>query len=856
MPSRAAEGVCIFSAQGSLFRSDEKGNGAAAAVVGSSQFACVGHVDVSILRLGTVLTVICKDVSTKKQLCRAQLGSQGSGSLSVQSENYATFTASDGKQHSIYFTDAENICTLAVHEAMANAYADGLPLTTTTTAELFVGRGETVSPGDAVGVRFSLHTLKEDGSVGRLLASNIRAKHTYKYGVPNTNKQLDPGMKGFEGAVLGMRQGGRRAAVLPPACRGKVGVADTESVVIFLELAKLKSSKQGGFNASFCQSTAVLPLRESASDETALEVSPQASGSLPKGGQLVLSSAVPPPPPPALPASHMKAIKDTEASVTSLIDITTELVGKVETVQKDMKSLKPSKKLPITTSEAMHNLQVLLTDTAKLQDALIEKDNRIRDLEVHLNHLGEPPLEAKDHTRLVARDIDGALPRLREAEGKLKATETKREEAVGEGMLIRVELEAAKAKVQELTHTLEEERRSKAKLEERLDKRDAEAAQLQQTAMEKTQEVAELSTRLEAEKKRFMTLLEDEQHRGDNLIETMKDDMVKELKVRSERFQQEKVKIADESFTSGIDHGRQVAESELRMRWETEIRDLKMENTRLQAHLDASKAELTLERSNCKTTIERLCYPDESNLKELEVLQQHIDTLQTQLSDAYTQIAQEKEESADKADRLATSEQKLRDTETKCTAAVVALSRQVVPKHALVGLLQQVFKGEAPDTNFEQDQELYDPPSLQKTDPAPDASAEAAPAAPSTPAVEPAPTPAPQAATAPVDAAAAAPAAAQPAPPTVLVLPFPVATAVEAKYDDGTWYDAVIADASQQQGAGEGKCVVTWSADGYVRALDTHWLLHSPSLQLCFLCGCFVDPGQAGESGEGGEEEG
>ena len=442
--------------------------------------------------------------------------------------------------------------------------------------------------------------------------------------------------------------------------------------------------------------------------------------------------------------------------------------------------------------------------------------------------------------RLTTREPTNAGPKLKEAEESLKRSEEQRTEAKGETMLVRVELEAAKAKLTDLTNALQDERESRHRLEEKYEAKLAEVADLQNKVTESSFSAKETEKTLATERERMRVLFNDEQTKSEVLVDSMREEMLRELRKREEARKEDVLRANDESFTKGIDHGRDMALTEMRLKYESEARDLKLAKTRLTANLDSAKAELALEKMTNKATIERLCYPDtEQEKKEVSALQQHIDALQGQIEEAYARVTTVQADLKEKEDLLDSSDQKLRDTETKCTAAVVALSRQVVPKEHLVRVLQQIFDGETPDTQFTIEEPalaipaaLEPQPALERiaTPPAPPAP-EPVQVAPVVEAVPPPPPPAAAAAQSAVPSQASgsdptpAPAGEGEAasPKTVVILPFPVGSAVEALYEDGSWYDASVADTDEQLNSPEGKCAVVWAADGYVNIGGFVW---------------------------------
>jgi FKBP-type peptidyl-prolyl cis-trans isomerase len=104
-----------------------------------------------------------------------------------------------------------------------------------------VGKGPLVESGDSAKVMYKLYGVNSGGGK--------HGRHIYSQSSPSTAFDLTAGagsvIKGFDEAVLGMRVGGRRYAVLPSEIaygaggQASFGIEGGEALVYFLEIASI-----------------------------------------------------------------------------------------------------------------------------------------------------------------------------------------------------------------------------------------------------------------------------------------------------------------------------------------------------------------------------------------------------------------------------------------------------------------------------------------------------------------------------------------------------------------------------------------------------------------------------------------
>eukprot|EP00756_Hemistasia_phaeocysticola_P054677 Hpha_TRINITY_DN30589_c0_g1::TRINITY_DN30589_c0_g1_i1::g.193633::m.193633 len=208
------QGGVLHAAAVSLFRYDGQ----------SGQYETRGPASAVLIGDGPdARTLVCYraggEGNTDAELCHAAITKSNQATrFCMQSDVYASFRDGSGEQWSIYFKEEESARMFAMHYALAVWAAAGQPPRAITTVDLSRGGGEVLQSCDAAGVKFNSFVVSDQCGLGSQYDTNLHSKRTYKFAVPSSNLRLEGGMRGFEGAVMGMKEGGRRALVVPQTC--------------------------------------------------------------------------------------------------------------------------------------------------------------------------------------------------------------------------------------------------------------------------------------------------------------------------------------------------------------------------------------------------------------------------------------------------------------------------------------------------------------------------------------------------------------------------------------------------------------------------------------------------------------
>jgi len=181
-------------------------------------------------------TITSNNAASLKYVC--QTDNYGTG------KNYGSSRDDNGDFWNIYFTDEQDALMSVQNIALAVYGAGGMPTHSITSMDASEERAEvdTVHIGDSVGVKFTSFCVGCESvpKLGHQYDGNIQSKHTYEFTIPHSNTALEPSMKGFEGAVCGMRANSRRLLIVPPACRGTCSGARYGTLLFMVEVRKVQ----------------------------------------------------------------------------------------------------------------------------------------------------------------------------------------------------------------------------------------------------------------------------------------------------------------------------------------------------------------------------------------------------------------------------------------------------------------------------------------------------------------------------------------------------------------------------------------------------------------------------------------
>ncbi|CAG5136070.1 unnamed protein product, partial [Candidula unifasciata] len=202
-----------------------------------NKYVSQGKVGVALLTSPTTREYRILVYTKQQQLTSAKISP--AFVLNIQENNYASFSDESGQTWSVMFEMAEAVEKFAKEVTLARANSE--PLTKLLQQDLSLGEGAGIEDGDLVEVRYA-GWLLTDGAFGKVFdQSGIDNNFRFKVGKSKVIKGWDQGM-------LGMKKGGKRLLIIPPALAyGSQGVGERvppDSALIFeVQVIRIKVQK-------------------------------------------------------------------------------------------------------------------------------------------------------------------------------------------------------------------------------------------------------------------------------------------------------------------------------------------------------------------------------------------------------------------------------------------------------------------------------------------------------------------------------------------------------------------------------------------------------------------------------------
>uniref|UniRef100_A0A8C2TZK8 peptidylprolyl isomerase n=1 Tax=Coturnix japonica TaxID=93934 RepID=A0A8C2TZK8_COTJA len=163
--------------------------------------------------------------------------------LTVQSNNYSTFYDDQRQNWSIMFESEKAAMDFSKQVCIAK-YNSSPVLDSVLYQDLFLGEGQGVEGGDSLEVAYTGWLFQNNG-LGQVFDSNINKDKLLRL-------KLGSGkvIKGWEEGMMGMKKGGRRYLIIPPALaygtQGVAGRVPPDSTLVFeVEVRRVKLVKEG-----------------------------------------------------------------------------------------------------------------------------------------------------------------------------------------------------------------------------------------------------------------------------------------------------------------------------------------------------------------------------------------------------------------------------------------------------------------------------------------------------------------------------------------------------------------------------------------------------------------------------------
>uniref|UniRef100_A0A8C9L5F9 peptidylprolyl isomerase n=1 Tax=Pavo cristatus TaxID=9049 RepID=A0A8C9L5F9_PAVCR len=163
--------------------------------------------------------------------------------LTVQSNNYSTFYDDQRQNWSIMFESEKAAVDFSKQVCIAK-YNSSPVLDSVLHQDLLLGEGQGVEGGDSVEIAYTGWLFQNNG-LGQVFDSNVNKDKLLRL-------KLGSGkvIKGWEEGMMGMKKGGRRCLIIPPAwaygTQGVAGRVPPDSTLVFeVEVRRVKLVKEG-----------------------------------------------------------------------------------------------------------------------------------------------------------------------------------------------------------------------------------------------------------------------------------------------------------------------------------------------------------------------------------------------------------------------------------------------------------------------------------------------------------------------------------------------------------------------------------------------------------------------------------
>ncbi|NWW09473.1 FKB15 protein, partial [Oreocharis arfaki] len=160
----------------------------------------------------------------------------------VQPNNYSTFYDDQRQNWSIMFESEKAAVDFSKQVCIAK-YNSSPALDSVLCQDLLLGEGQGVEAGDSLEVAYT-GWLFQNNSLGQVFDSNVSKDKLLRL-------KLGSGkvIKGWEEGMLGMKKGGRRFLIIPPAwaygAQGVAGRVPPDSTLVFeVEVRRVKLAKE------------------------------------------------------------------------------------------------------------------------------------------------------------------------------------------------------------------------------------------------------------------------------------------------------------------------------------------------------------------------------------------------------------------------------------------------------------------------------------------------------------------------------------------------------------------------------------------------------------------------------------
>nr|CCC91145.1 unnamed protein product [Trypanosoma congolense IL3000] len=542
-------------------------------------------------------------------LCTAAITSNNEtgACIALQEGGYVSFKDEQGRSWSMQFETEDDAIKFCAHVAVAMYGVSGSPEKSILACDVAVGsRDRIVLANDQVKVRYQSwviqaeHPRAELPTLGSKLDGNLQDEKPLTVCVPTNHLSVAADMKGFEGMLIGMTEKGHRFVIIPS--KVKRGAGTQVHTCFYMHVLKKKDvSSDGGSSVALAVASPV----PSSSVQGTVEIIQ------PRQEQVPL---------PGFSREQLSAVAGLRDCVEVLTQQLQNARRQLDIFMNDVKIFeRDTKPHSLASAQVEYSVQKLMTDAEENKELLSQKEITLKQMEEKNRDLQKKVDKFTAAANLLAEEKKSTINvlnenkldldrRIAEAQSQLTRIHSEREDVSRHLSSMKQLLQATDQNIKTEKHNLQTASVVLQMNETKLAA--AEAAHIEESSRRKILEskvatltgqlhsvmddirlkegqIDEQRQKMEGDKLHYMQLIEDERGKGSEDIRELRQELLDELAAREKRYQEERQRVAHDSFERGRLQGAEDAENEALMEAEAATQELSITIQRRKAELNA-----------------------------------------------------------------------------------------------------------------------------------------------------------------------------------------------------------------------------------------------------------------------------
>lgn len=609
--------------------------------------------------------------------------------IALQGNGYVSFKDENGKSWSLLFPSDSEAVEFAANATVAMYSASGSPEASIIACDVVVGKKDrSIFVNDKVKVRFRSWVVQR-GSPGRdvsklgsALESNEHDDKPYMLTVPANHVSVTSEMKGFEGMIVGACEEGQRVVVIPQ--NAKRGSGPNTHLCFYVSILKKKDESKlggGGSNAftagnnnGMNYGSAVFGAQGNVggygNPQGALQLMGQPGfvalhqqpiTHVPEPAPVVPPTVLPPappPPPPGFNSEQLMLVDRMRDQIQALTQQLKEATQKFDLLNNDFKvHQNKTKPTSLASAQLEYTIQKLIQDTDDLKEELSQRDGMLKQVEEKNRDLQRKVDRFTATANQLAEEKKGAINlgseekidldrRIAQVQAQLTRIQGEREDVArhlsttkrlleisdqdlksekGKYQVSLVGFQTNESKLTACEETLIEERSRRKLLESKCAVLADELRGLAESLRVKDGQMDERRRKMEADKLHYSQILEDERIQAAAELRELRQELIDELAIRDRRYQEERQRVAHESFERGRAQGVDDGHSEALLEADQKVQELVLSVQRNKSEVETMKIRLRQSREQADGDQRRLN-------AQISALQRTVDDLDAQNS--------------------------------------------------------------------------------------------------------------------------------------------------------------------------------------------------------------------------------